>query len=154
MGRPKIPDSLKVIRGTDQPVRMSGESDVPVLTDVKAPKFLTGDAKKIFEQTAGRLCACRVLTELDIEQLAMYAINMGRALEAETKMKKEGTVVSVQTKQGKMQMVSPWFKIQKECLSAASSIAQQFGLTPVSRMRVAQMLQPKQKDEDPFAEFE
>ena len=154
MGRPKIPDSLKVIRGTDQPVRMSGSSDVPVLEKVKAPTFLTGDAKKIFEGVAARLCACRILTEFEIEQLAMYAINMGRALEAERKMKKEGAVIEVQTKMGSMQLVSPWFKVQKECLSAASSIAQQFGLTPVSRMRVAQMLQPKQKEEDPFAEFE
>ena len=154
MGRPKIPDSLKVIRGTDQPVRMSGESDVPVLEKVKAPTFLTGDAKKIFEGVAARLCACRILTEFDIEQLAMYAINMGRALEAEKKMKKEGAVIKVQTKMGSMQLVSPWFKVQKDSISAASAIAQQFGLTPVSRMRIAQMLQPKKEEEDPFSEFE
>ena len=154
MARPKIPDALKVMRGTDQPVRMSGESDVPVLESVKAPTFLTGDAKKIFEGIAARLCSCRILTAFDIEQLAMYAMNMGRALEAEKMMKKEGAVIIVQTKQGSMQMVSPWFKVQKDCISAASTIAQQFGLTPVSRMRIAQMLQPKKEEEDPFSEFD
>jgi P27 family predicted phage terminase small subunit len=81
-------------------------------------------------------------------------MNLGRALEAEKKMKKEGAVIKVQTKQGSMQMVSPWFKVQKDCISAASAIAQQFGLTPVSRMRIAQMLQPKQEEKDPFAEFD
>jgi P27 family predicted phage terminase small subunit len=51
-------------------------------------------------------------------------------------------------------MLNPWLKIQKEAIAQASAIAQQFGLTPVSRMKIAQMLQPKKEEEDPFSEFE
>lgn len=156
MGRPKIPDSLKVIRGTDQPVRMSGESDVPVLTAVKAPKFLKGDSKKIFEQVTKQLCACRVLTALDLDQLSLYAITVGRVLEAEKELDKMGKIITVKNPDGTYSppMLNPWLKIQKEAIAQASAIAQQFGLTPVSRMKIAQMLQPKKEEEDPFSEFE
>lgn len=155
MGRNKIPDALKIARGTDQPCRMSGEVGVVPLTSVKAPKFLKGYAKKVYEQTAQQLCSCRILTAWDLEQLSMYAINVGRAVEAEEKLSKEGAVVTVKTKQGSISAPSPWFKIQKESIAVATTIAQQFGLTPVSRVRIAQMLTPgKEKNEDPFVEFE
>lgn len=154
MGRNKTPDAMKIARGTDKPSRMTGDLGVPVLDFVSPPKFLTGDAKKIFEQTARQLCACRVLTALDVEQLAMYAMNLGKAVEAEKKIKKEGAVIKVKTKFGEMQIVSPWMKVQKDAMSMAAALAQQFGLTPVSRIRIAQMVPPAKKDEDPFAEYE
>ena len=156
MGRNKIPDALKVARGTDQPCRMAGDTvGVQPLTAVKAPKILKGYAKKVYEQTAAQLCCCRILTALDLEQLVMYAINVGRAVEAEEKMSKEGAVIDVTTKFGTMKIVSPWMKVQKDSISIASAIAQQFGLTPVSRLKIAQMMVPEKKNnEDPFAEFD
>lgn len=154
MGRNKTPDAMKIARGTDKPSRMTGDLGVSVLDSVSPPKFLTGDAKKIFEQTARQLCAYRVLTALDVEQLAVYAMNLGRAVEAEKKLKKEGAVVTVKTKFGDMEVVNPWMKVQKDAISASTALAQQFGLTPVSRIRIAQMVSPAKEDEDPFAEYE
>ena len=154
MGRSKLPDAVKVARGTDQPCRMSGDVGVSVLNSVKAPAFLAGVAKKVFEETAQQLCNCRVLTMLDVEQLAMYAINVGRAIEAEKAIRKEGAVINVQTKHDKVPMVNPWVKVQKDAIATASAIAAQYGLTPVSRVRIAQMAAPEKKDKDPFEEFD
>lgn len=154
MGRNKLPDAVKIARGTDQPCRMSGEVGVSVLDAVKAPAFLAGLAKKVFEQTAQQLCNCRVLTSLDVEQLAMYSINVGRAIEAEKAIRSEGAVIQIQTKYDQVPTVNPWIKIQKDAITTASAIAGQYGLTPVSRVRIAQMAAPEQKEKDPFAEFE
>ena len=154
MGRNRLPDAVKVARGTDQPCRMSGDAGVSVLDSVKAPAFLSGAAKKIFEETAFQLCSCRVLTALDVEQLSMYALNVGRAIEAEKAIKKEGAVITVKTKYDQVPAVNPWVKIQKDAISVSSAIAAQYGLTPVSRMRIAQMVAPEKKEKDPFEEFD
>lgn len=154
MGRNRLPDAVKVARGTDQPCRMSGDAGVSVLDSVKAPTFLTGDAKKIFEQTAQQLCNCRVLTALDVEQLSMYALNVGRAIEAEKAIRKQGAVIKIVTRYDSIPTVNPWVKIQKDAISISSAIAAQYGLTPVSRMRIAQMVAPEKKEKDPFEEFD
>lgn len=154
MGRNRLPDAVKIARGTDQPCRMSGEIGVSVLDSVKAPAFLTGLAKKVFEETSQQLCSCRVLTMLDVEQLAMYAINVGRAIEAEKAIRKEGAIIKIATKYDNIPTPNPWLKIQKDAISMASTIAVQYGLTPVSRIRIAQMAAPEEKNKDPFVEFE
>ena len=154
MGRNRLPDAVKVARGTDQPCRMSGDAGVSVLDSVKAPLYLKGTSKKVFEQTAAQLCNCRVLTALDIEQLSMYAINVARAIEAEEALRKEGAVIKMTTRYDIVPIVNPWVKIQKDAISISSAIAAQYGLTPVSRMRIAQMVAPPKKEKDPFEEFD
>ena len=56
-GRKKIPDSLKTLRGTDQPCRMSNSVAIPPTTAVVAlPRTgLKGTAKKIFAVVATEL---------------------------------------------------------------------------------------------------
>lgn len=154
MGRNRTSDALKIAHGTDKPSRMTGDIGIAVLDSVKAPAFLAGLAKKVFEETAQQLCNCRVLTMMDVEQLAMYAINVGRAIEAEKAIRKEGAIIKIQTRYDSVPAANPWLKIQKDAISTASAIAVQYGLTPVSRIRIAQMATPEKKEKDPFAEFE
>ena len=80
-GRKPIPDQLKALRGTDQPCRMSGKvdtvdriSDIREITSTKKMKLLpTKRAREIFKSKANQLIGLGILTELDIEHLAVYA---------------------------------------------------------------------------------
>ena len=76
-GRKKIPDEIKKLRGTDQPCRLSGETNsmmvIESIDDTSGMKMMqTIGAKKIFKEKANQLIQMKTLTEMDMEQLAIY----------------------------------------------------------------------------------
>ena len=65
----------------------------------------------------------------------------------------EGYTVTVATKTGKITQINPKRKVAENALSAAKTLASEFGLSPASRARVAAMIAGIQKKDD-FADFE
>lgn len=152
-GRKPIPDAVKVMRGTDQPCRMSGDDGVEKIesinqiTSCSRMKLLpTKRAKEIFKTKANQLIALRVLTELDLEHLAVYANSLdvlftcldGMRRPAEEKYDKNGNLIGY--------IAPPELGLYKQMVEHVNKIGAEFGFTPLSRQRINQA-PAKEKDE-------
>ncbi|MDR2919701.1 MAG: P27 family phage terminase small subunit [Tannerella sp.] len=146
-GRKGIPNEVKKMRGTDQPCRMKQSafnvdriSDIKKITSTKNLKLLpTKRAKDIFKQKANQLIALRVLTELDIEHLAVYANSLDIAFScmegmrepAVEKYNKEGFLIGY--------VPRPEIAMYKQMVEQINRIGAEFGFTPISRQRINQV---------------
>lgn len=152
-GRKPLPDAVKVMRGTDQPCRMAGDDGVEKLTDIRQItsaarlKLLpTKRAKDIFKTKANQLIALRVLTELDLEHLAVYANSLdvlfscleGMRRPAVPKYDKDGNLTGY--------VAPPEVALYRQMVDNVNRIGAEFGFTPVSRQRINQP-PPEEKDE-------
>lgn len=156
MGRTKLPDNVKMMRGTDQPCRMNGDESFSLAQSYEIPAYLDPSAKKIYTSMAERLIAQRLLTIMDFEQLSAYAINYARCIKAEKMIKKEGEVILIKDEDGNYlrQERNVWLKIQDDCIKAMNTIGTQFGFTPLSRVKLAALLKTDNKNTDDFSDFE
>ena len=153
-GRKKLPDSIKALRGTDQPCRMTDKPAVQGATVIKLPKVgLKGTAKKVFAVVATELMHNNLLDVYGVDMVVAYAREMALYHDMMADIEKEGVTIEVMTKTGVVTQIHPKRKVAEGALAAAKSLAVEFGMTPSSRSRVAALLSGnEQKDE--FAEFE
>ena len=100
-GRKKIPDSLKTLRGTDQPCRMSNSVAIPPTTAVVAlPRTgLKGTAKKIFAVVATELIHKGLLDVTGVDLVVAYAREMALYHDSMRDVEREGATVEIETKQ-------------------------------------------------------
>ena len=152
-GRKPLPDAVKVMRGTDQPCRLSGDDGVEKITcldqvtGVLSRKYLpTAQSRKLFQEKANQLIALRVLTELDLEHLAVYANSLdvlfscleGMRKPAVPKYNKEGQLIGY--------VPRPEIALYRQMVDHVNRIGAEFGFTPVSRQRI-RLGPPEEKDE-------
>lgn len=143
-GRKPIPDELKILRGTDQPCRMSGKTNVvDKITDIKQItscsklKMLpTKRAKDIFKQKANQLIALNVLTELDLEQLAVYANSLDLVFDCLEGMRKPA--IPKYDKEGNLTgyVAPPELALYRQMVEIVNKIGSDFGFSPISRQRI------------------
>lgn len=157
-GRKALPDAVKVLRGTDQPCRMSGTvdnakkiTDIKKITSTSRLKLLpTKRAKEIFKTKANQLITLGVLTELDIEHLAVYANSLdvlfscmeGMREPATERYSKEGELIGY--------VPRPEIAMYKQMVEHVNRIGAEFGFTPVSRQKLNQVA-PEEKN--PFQDL-
>jgi len=160
-GRKVIPNELKVLRGTNQPCRMKEAipvnpiSEISEIVDIKNFKVLSSKrAKDIFIQKANQLIKLKLLTDMDIEQLVVYAGSLDILFTCMKEMKKEMFVkIYAEDKLTgalflKGMIANPHIKLYREMIEITNRIGSDFGFSPVSRMK----LHPdKEPDKDPFA---
>lgn len=143
-GRKPIPDQLKALRGTDQPCRMSGKvdtvdriSDIREITSTKKMKLLpTKRAREIFKSKANQLIGLGILTELDIEHLAVYANSLDVLFSCMEGMRKPP--VERKDKAGRLlgYVAPPEIAMYKQMVDHVNRIGAEFGFTPMSRQRI------------------
>lgn len=142
-GRKAIPNALKKVRGTDQPVRMREELSVNPLTEpiTKLPKdspLKTARAKKIFIEKANQLIALGVLTSLDLESLSLYASTLDTVYTCLAELKKGPEFERVKDKNGVIKYVpNPYRQLLHNSIEIVNKIGGDFGFTPVSRQRIS-----------------
>ena len=151
-GKQKQSNEIKVLRGTDQPCRMTSQADMIKLESL--PKVrLKGTAKKIFEYTATELLHKKLLEVVGVDLLVAYAREMAIYHDLMLEVEKEGFTIEVETKNGMMTQINPKRKIAESALTNAKSLASEFGFTPASRGKISSMVAPAVSADD-FAQFE
>jgi len=132
-GPKPTPRNLRLVRGTDRPDRMNENEPIAAVTTPDAPDYLSPEEALIFTDTAAKLARMRVMTEYDVDALAMYSVNFVRWKEATARLRDMGLMVR---SPNDFPMQNPYLSVangaQKECLR----ILVEFGLTPSSRTRV------------------
>lgn len=140
-GRKPLPAIIKKQRGTLEGKDSSlEEATYEQLTKVSIPKVLvTKRAREIFRDKSKQLIAQGILQAPDIDQLTAYSNTFDLYLQAVEEQNKEENklLVSVKTKSGEMQMISPYIKLQQQLLPLINSIGSNYGFSPSSRARIA-----------------
>jgi P27 family predicted phage terminase small subunit len=156
-GRKALPNAVKKLRGTDQPCRMNETIDVPAIgsidqvVDVRKLKVLkTRRSKQIFKEKANQLIRLKILTEIDFEQLAIYANSLDMLFDCIDELSK-GKFQEVHDENGRVLrfIQNPYLKLYREMIDVVNRIGSDFGFSPVSRMK----LKTKQEEKDPLAEL-
>ncbi len=138
-GRPPKSIELKLLHGNPGKQNLD-DSRVPnpeAPASPRAPKWLSGEAKKVWKDVIRKLSAARILTGLDLFTIARYADLSAGYIEL---------CSLVELFRGKPEYASIYNakqKLHKELLAVEKS----FGMTPDSRERVRTVTPPDEKDE-------
>ena len=132
-GRKPTPRNLRLITGDTRPSRMNAdEPEVPVSAP-DPPDYLDDNEAEKFRELAHKLAKMRVMTEADIDALAICARAHIEANLAHESVKAMGLMVK--TKAGNP-IQNPYLAIRNAAEKKALGILTEFGLTPSSRTRV------------------
>lgn len=105
----------------------------PVLQDMKAPAWMSKDAKAEWRRVFPILRKRRILTVADLGSLENYCVALGTVREMERTLQAEGHIC--ETESGRKR--HPAVGIQAEAMNRSRLLAAELGLTPVSRSRPA-----------------
>lgn len=127
-------------------------SEISEIVDLKNFAVLKNKrSKDIFMQKANQLIALKLLTDMDIEQLVVYASSIDMLFDCIRELKKKKfTEVYDDSKELKGYIANPYIKLYREMIEITSRIGADFGFTPVARLRLK--TEPV-KAKDPFDEM-
>jgi len=151
-GRPRKPDALKKLTGTDQPCRMSNAVEFERVTKIPpAPSYMNKYGKRAYRTTTQQMALLGLLNEVNIPIVVMYANELGLYWEAQEELATEGRYDDHKDKQGNKR------KVRKDKDKAASQyfenikkMAVELGITPASAGRIKM---PGQTETNPLLNF-
>lgn len=155
MGRKAKPITLHVLQGNPNRLtkkeieaRKQAEEKLKPKTDkVKAPKWLSKEAKKEFNRIAKELQEIGLITNVDIDMLAAYCDAYVEYQRCTKIIEEEGLMVEYTNKAAETNKVPhPLLTKKKQLFEQMKSIAGEFGLTPSARAKIAI---PKQENKEP-----
>lgn len=153
-GRKPISNALKKLKGTDQSCRMREEMAFDKITEIpNPPSYLCMEAKKVFRVTAQQLADKGILDVVNINTVLLYASEMGKYIETEKNLKRQGRTTEVRNKDGILMKVirNPLDRMASEYLANATRLASELGITPASASRVK--ISGKDDEGDEFDKF-
>ena len=136
-GRKPLASALKLIRGNPGHRAISDEPQ-PLLGSINPPKYLSRGAKKIWREVAPELYRLGLLTILDRQALARYAVLHARWMEAEKFLEEKGSVYPIKDDQGNIKYLAqfPQVSMMRNYAKLANSLGLEFGLTASARVRL------------------
>ena len=147
MPRPKTPDSIKIMKGTDQPVRMSGKNitDTSIEKIPFAPKWLSDSGKGFYKKLTKEFNAKKLLTNSNLDLVIMLANEMSVYvdLEKESKIYLKGDIIVLEHDdeggeivRDNMKTYYKFRKLSKDAYGNVVKLSSEFGLTPASISRI------------------
>lgn len=154
-GRPPKPTALKLIEGNrGKRATTKQEPDPDYLQDITAPDWLPQRAKVVWNEIAPKLQRAKLLTEVDIDALAMGCVAIAQfrysvertgdsLVKTKTVLDEEGKVVEAG------EHINPWALMQSMTYKQAMGVFQRFGMSPADRTRIAVNPQGELFDDKP-----
>ena len=143
-GRKPIPNQLKRLRGTDQPIRMRDELNIEKINKIPVPpKHFNKAARKIYNTVGDTLVSLGILTEIDFPAFVAMCDEYGtyyeltielKTVPMRAKMSKDAERVYRRIKTARNEAWEKFYKLSSD-----------FGLTPVARLRF--MVKEEKRDE-------
>jgi len=136
-GRKPTPDHLKKLRGTNQPIRMQSQDNIERLSAVEPPKQLVSKrAKQIFRAKSDQLIRYQVLSELDIENLAIYSNLLDEYFTCQETVQSEGLFINSTSKTGESILIEhPASRLKRQLAEMITRYGSNFGFDPASRLK-------------------
>jgi P27 family predicted phage terminase small subunit len=141
VGRPPKPTQLKVLAG-DRKDRINTQEPMPSEGDVRAPRWLSKEARRFWRSLAPDRIRKNVLTPWDVEAFANFCDALARRLEAAGYLDKQGAVMQqpIFNKDGEVmasrQVVNKWAHVWKAADEQVQRYGAKFGFTPADRARI------------------
>ena len=132
-GRTPKPTALKIKLGNPGGRPLNQNEAKPTATNVRAPAHMSDAAKKEWARLRGKLLAAGLLTDIDVNVLAMYCMAWARWVEAEDQLSRFGMVVK--TKNGNLTQ-NPYLWVANTAMSQMLLYSRELGMTPSSRSRI------------------
>lgn len=157
-GKKKTPDKMKVIKGTAQPCRLSGDTGLAASKTLpEAPDYLSDHAKKLYERMGQNFLHLQILNVYNIEMFAMLICELSNYMQLQKQINEEGFTISSSKKVIENEHVTinnittainPKLRIAKSIFANVRSLATEFGMTPNSFVNIAtNMMREKPKDD-------
>jgi P27 family predicted phage terminase small subunit len=146
-GRRPKPPHLKLLTGNPGKRPFHKGQPTPKLELSKPPAHLDAEAKREWRRVAPQLYECGLLTVLDVDALAIYCASWSMWVEAEKQLEEQG--LTVPGRSGTMK-ANPWLAVANQARRQMLAMAQEFGMTPLSRGRIK--VEPPQSP-DPFEDL-
>lgn len=138
-GTKPIPRNLRIVVGAkDQrpdELRPANPIPEPPVRVPPAPEHLSAREQECFTQVARKLAGMRVMTDADVDAIAVYSRNWVTALDSWERVRKVGLVVNSPKN---YPIVNPYLPIARKAEAVCLRILAEFGMTPSSRNRVSQ----------------
>lgn len=107
-------------------------------TKVKPPRWLSKEAKKEFRRLAKMLIELDLIDNLDVDLLAVLANTIVAYQEVSATLAQDGRIIEYTNKAGATNIVShPAVAQQKQLADQIRMLANEFGLTPSARAKLA-----------------
>jgi len=156
MGRNAKPIELVLLNGkshkTKKEIEHRKQHEIkPPKNRIESPEWLCDVAKKEWDEIQGDLIELGLLSNIDVNQLAIYCDAYAKYIDATGKINKFGLVIKHTNKSGATNVVTnPHVQIAGKYADLINKFSNEFGLTPSSRAKIAI---PK-KEEREKSEFE
>ena len=137
------PTALKQLEGTFRADRAQGEIFPQSPQSVFPPEHLSEPAREKWRELAPILSRNGLLTECDLDTLALYCATWVRWQDAETRLQTEGATT---TAQSGYRQVSPDFTIASKSAAELRALSDRLGLSPSARGRI-HIQPPPENDE-------
>ena len=166
-GRKPLPDEVKELRGTLEERRARGKTpgvpvqDLSKVVSVRGIRVLQSDrAKQIFKQKCNQLIGLKLLTEIDYDNISIYANNLDKLYSLMKDLKEQGDTVTLYKVIHKLDgetvqipikcVVNPLWNIYFSLIATLDKIGSNYGFSPVSRLRFG-TIKDDDTPVDPFA---
>jgi P27 family predicted phage terminase small subunit len=151
MGRSKLPDKIKQLRGTDQKCRMSNVDFGDLQKLPAPPKTFSKTSKRIYKTLGASALASGILTATNLPQFVAYCNEIGIYMDAnDTFDTLESRVEAGGGMNGTRTFVSGMQRIADGALQKALKIGREFGFTPATVNRIGGKVK---EDGDDFSKF-
>lgn len=149
MGRNRLPDKIKKLRGTDQPCRMN-KVDLGIITKLPKPKKeWSKTIRDIYKSLGTSLVASKILTATNLPMFVSYCIEIGVYLESADKYCSVESRVEL-SDTGRS-LVSGYAYAQKMALQNARELGREFGFTSATIEKIRN--NNNKNDNDGFSNF-
>ncbi|WP_026486816.1 phage terminase small subunit P27 family [Caldanaerobius polysaccharolyticus] len=153
MGRKAKPITLHLLEGkkhltkAEIEQRLAGEQRFAIASDkIKPPKWLNKTAKKEFNRIVKEMAETGLLTNIDVDALAIYCDALSQYIECCKIIEREGLMVEYTNKAAETNKVPhPLLSKKKQLFEQMKAIASEFGFTPSARAKIAI---PKQEEKE------
>lgn len=134
-GRVKLPDNIKVLRGTDQPCRMNPDQPEYESTRLACP-FGSDQPEHAayWQQIVPQLIRAGVATDIDESALRVLCEKWIEYRTFQSKVDEYGPVIKA-PKSDYIQL-SPYYTGMKQALADWQKMMTEFGMTPASRTKI------------------
>jgi len=136
MGRrgPKpTPRNLRLVKGIDRKDRINTDEPEVEVTIPDPPDHLTEEEADKFREMGAKLARMRVMSDADVDALALYCVAFLRMVEADKRIRETGMMIK--SPKG-YPIQNPFLAISNRARKDCQSILAEFGMTPSSRTRV------------------
>ena len=148
----RIPDHLKVVKGTAQKCRMNPNAPAPDPGRPDAPDTLTARELYHFNRYLDLIAELGIDSPVDVDAVAMMAQLTVQIEETSEIINALGYTVEKTYSHGVNTVANPAVAQRERAMKALKVVLSEFGLTPASRMRVS--VTDGRKKTNPFTKRE